>query len=147
MSAPIQFNTTTANSQLTTLATEYANGVIYGYPRPTNGIIPNVSTVDPGVAHCIKFTKNGGAFSYGSSTNGFNFTTAANKVLAKDAEVYSGVGLNVATLAFFRLWNNAGTRCLQGTAGVSGTVVMECTTTSIVVGGPVAIITFTITHP
>lgn len=143
MAGTLDFDTTTKNAQLDNLATQYANGVIYCYPRPTSGIIPPASTLNPGVAHCLILTKDGGAFSFGSSANGFNLGSASNGSIAKDAETYSGVGLSAATMAFFRLWNNAGTRCIQGTIGVTNSV-MTCTTTSTTVGGPVSLSSFTI---
>jgi len=143
MAGVLDFDITTKNAQLTDLATQYADGVIYCYPRPTSGVIPSVDTLDPGVAVCLKLTKDGGAFTFGATTNGFNFGVPSAGAVSKDASTYEGVGLAAATMAFFRLWNNAGTRCIQGTIGVSNSV-MTCTTTSVTVGGPVAMTTFSI---
>lgn len=139
----LEFDTTTKNAQLDNLQTQYANGVIYCYPRPSNGVIPPATQLDPGVAPCLKLTKDGGAFTYGSSTNGFNMGSASGGAILKDGNSYSGLGLTQSTAAFFRLWNNAGTRCIQGNIGVSN-AVMTVTTTNITVGGPVALSTFSI---
>jgi hypothetical protein len=144
MSGVLSFDIATKHSQLADLAAQYAESVIYCYARPSGGAIPSVDTLDPGVLPCLILTKNGAAFTYGVANNGFNFGSPSGGSIGMDANVYSGVGILAGTLAFFRLWNNAGTRCIQGSIGVSNSV-MTCTTTSITVGGPVALTTFTIT--
>lgn len=142
MSGTFELDTLTKNAVLDFFATRYANGVIYCYPRPSDGIIPAATVLDPGVSACLILTKGGLPFAFGNTDNGFNFGSAAAGVLSKDSNSYSGIGLSLATMAFFRLWNNAGTSCVQGLIGPNS--IMTVTTTAITIGGPVAMSSFAI---
>jgi hypothetical protein len=56
----------------------------------------------------MKVTVSSGAFSFGSATNGLDWTSPAAGVLAKSSsEVWSGVGLADGTAGWFRFMGNA----------------------------------------
>lgn len=134
MSGIIDFNTAEKNAMLNFMATEFANGVIRGF----SGTPVSPATVDPGVTPCIEFTKNGALFVPGQPDNGINLGAASNGEIFKDAFSYSGLGLALATMLWFRHYNNDLTKWIQASVNTAG-AVMTATTTTITVGGPVQI--------
>jgi len=139
--------TITANSQ--GFKDIFANNVIRVY----SGAAPaNADAVETGVL-LLKLTKSSGAVTPGTSTNGNNFGTITTGVLAKDANVWSGVGLADGTAGHFRVYDNGeitgasttSKRC-QGTCGTSGTDFVMSSST-IVTGATVTLDSFNITQP
>jgi hypothetical protein len=122
------------NSQLNALKTALTNGIIEGY----SGTPVSAATTDPGVAPCIKFTKDGAAWIQGQPDNGVNLGTASNGAIAGDGNSYAGLGLVAATISWWRYYSNDKSSWIQGIASTSGGS-LNLTTTTITVGGPVAI--------
>ena len=137
MSGKLKYSLLTRDLIWNAIATSFANGVIRGF----SGVQVAETVTDPGVAKCIEFTKNGGIFVPGETSNGFNFGTSASGIILSDGEIYSGEGLAVAQLSWFRLYNNNLTKWIQGSASISN-AVMTVTSTSIEIGTPVAINSF-----
>ena len=139
--------TITANSQ--GFKDIFANNVIRVY----SGAAPaNADAVETGVL-LLKLTKSSGAVTPGTLTNGNNFDAIAAGVLAKDANVWSGVGLADGTAGYFRLFDNgeitgasSTSRRCQGTCGTSGTDFVLSSTT-IVTSATVTLDTFNVTQP
>jgi len=127
----------------------FRNNVIRVY----SGAAPaNADAVETGVL-LLKLTKSSGAVVPGVATNGNNFDTITAGVLAKDANVWSGVGLADGTAGYFRLFDNGeitglsstSKRC-QGTCATSGGDFIMSSTT-VVTGATVTLDTFNITQP
>jgi hypothetical protein len=134
MAATGYYNTALKNSQLDSLAAELADGIIEIY----SGSQAAVTAADPGVAACLKLTKNGGAWVQGSPTNGVNLGTASGGAITDDGNTYEGLGLVLATATWARFYSNDKSQWLQGTVGTSNAMI-TVTTTAITVGGPVAL--------
>lgn len=128
------YSTLLRNAQLNSLAASLANGVIEVY----SGTQAAVNTADPGVAACLIFTKDGGAWVQGEATNGVNLGTAADGAIAGDGNSYEGLGLAAATATWFRFYNNTKTMWIQGAVATSG-AALTVTTTAITEDGPVAV--------
>jgi len=137
MAGKLKYSLLTRDLVWDAIAAEFANGVIRGF----SGAQVAETVTSPGVDVCIEFTKNGGVFVPGQPENGFNFGTSASGIITSDGEVYEGEGLVVAQLSWFRLYNNDLSMWIQGSAATAN-AVMTVTTTSITVGGPVAISSF-----
>jgi len=127
----------------------FANNIIRVY----SGAAPaNADAVETGVL-LLKLTKSSGAVVPGVITNGNNFDVITTGVLAKDANVWSGVGLADGTAGYWRLYDNGeitgasttSKRC-QGTCGTSGTDFVMSSST-IVTGATVTLDSFNITQP
>ena len=134
MAATGYFNTALKNAQLDDLATQLADGIIEIY----SGSQAAVTASDPGVAACLKFTKDGGAWVQGSPTNGVNLGTASAGAITDDGSTYEGLGLALATATWARYYSNDKTKWLQGTVGTANAMIIV-TTTAITVDGPVAL--------
>lgn len=101
-----------------------------------------------------EITVASGAFSHGAFTNGLEFGAAASGVIAKNAEVWSGLGLAAGTAGWFRLTANptdSGSLSttlprLDGNIGTSG-ADLNMSSTTIVVGATYTIDTFQLTLP
>ncbi|PTT37389.1 hypothetical protein DBR23_17650 [Acidovorax sp. HMWF018] len=80
-----------------------ANGVIHVYsgPQPVNADAAPTGTL-LGI-----ITKDAGAFTPGSATNGLTFAAAANGGVTKSADVWKFVGLAAGTAGWFRHVGNA----------------------------------------
>lgn len=128
------YNTALKNSQLDNLAAELLNGIIEIY----SGSQALVTASDPGVAACLKFTKNGDAWVQGQPENGVNLGTASNGAIADDGEIYEGLGLVATTATWGRYYSNDKSQWIQGTFGTSN-AVFTATTTAITVDGPVSL--------
>lgn len=137
MAGKLKYSLLTRDLVWNAIAAGFVNGVIRGF----SGVQAPETQTDPGVPVCIEFTKNGGVFVPGQPANGFNFGASAAGIITSDGSSYQGNGLVAAQLSWFRLYNNDLTRWIQGSAGISN-AVMTVTTTSIVVGGPVAVLSF-----
>lgn len=127
----------------------FRNNVIRVY----SGAAPaNADAAETGVL-LLKLTKSSGTVTPGTLTNGNNFDTITTGVLAKDANVWSGVGLADGTAGYYRLYDNGeitgssstSKRC-QGTCGTSGTDFVMSSST-IVTGATVTLDTHNITQP
>lgn len=134
MAATGYYNTALKNSQLDSLSTELADGIIEVY----SGSQASVTAADPGVAACLKFTKDGDAWTQGQPDNGVNLGTASAGAITDDGSTYEGLGLVAATATWARYYSNDKTQWLQGTVGTSNAMI-TVTTTAITVGGPVAL--------
>jgi hypothetical protein len=86
----------------TGMTTAFANGVMYIYsgPQPANAD----SAVQGTLLGIV--TKAGGAFAFGTSTNGLNFGAPAAGVVAKDSNAWQMTGLANGTAGWFRLMGN-----------------------------------------
>jgi hypothetical protein len=66
----------------------------------------------------LRITVSSGAFSAGAPTSGLLFGAPSAGVIAKNSDVWSGVGLSTGTAGWWRLYNNAYTTG-GGTSGVN----------------------------
>lgn len=128
----------------------FTNGVLYIYSGP------QPATADAAVQGTLlmKITKASGAFSFGSATNGLNLGSPSAGVVAKDTDVWSGVGIAVGTAGWFRLMGNTSDDLGSSTTlarmdGSIGTVGadLNLVSTSIAVGTPLTIDVFQYTLP
>jgi len=99
----------------------------------------------------VLITETSLAFTGGVATNGLEFGNAAAGVIAKDATVWSGVGLVAGAAGWFRFWDNAYTTGasttelrFDGSVGTSG-AQLNMSSTTIAVGATTTIDTFTVT--
>ena len=93
----------------------FANAVAYGYGSsvdfPSTAVPSTADAAETGELLVI-FTKDGGAFTSGSATNGLNFGTpylhadGLRAILPKNADVWKGVGLVAGTLRYIRIHEN-----------------------------------------
>ena len=102
----------------------------------------------------VRITVASGAFTSGVATNGLELGEAASGTIAKNTDVWSGVGLATGTAGWFRWYANTvvtglvtttGLR-LDGTCGTSGAQLI-LSSVSIVTGATVTIDSFSITLP
>lgn len=132
------------------LGTLYANGRLDIY----SGTAPATASAAETGTKLVSLTKDGGAFTPGSPTNGFNFSSAASSgVLTQDGNTYKGTALATGTAGYFRLYDNdvttgadASAIRLQGTVGTSG-ADMIVSTASITAGAVVTLSSFSVTMP
>lgn len=99
----------------------------------------------------VLITVSSGAFVADAEGNGLEFGTAAAGVIAKDTDVWSGVGLVAGSAGWFRFWDNgyatgASTSELRfdGSVATSG-AQLNMSSTTIAVGATTTIDTFTVT--
>ncbi len=99
----------------------------------------------------VLVTVASGAFVADAVDNGLEFGAAASGVIAKNASVWSGVGLVAGTAGYFRFWDNgyttgASTTELRfdGSVGTSG-AQLNMSSTTIAVSATTTIDTFTVT--
>lgn len=131
-------------------ATLFANGVIevYSGSQPT--------TADSAVTGTLlgTVTKDAGAFTPGSPTNGLTFATAASGSVSKSTDNWQMNGVAAGTAGWFRLKANAADAGGSSTtairmdgsiASIGGDATLS--NLSITVGGPVTIDTFAFTIP
>ena len=126
------------------------NGVLYIY----SGTQP--ASPDSAVSGTLLMiiTKASGAFSFGTATNGLNLGAPAGGVVAKDTDVWSGVGIAAGTAGWFRLMGNATDSLgasttlprMDGSVGTAGSD-LNLVSTTIAIGTPVTIDTFQYTLP
>lgn len=132
--------------------TTFTNGVIYIYSgaQPVNADAA-VSGTLLGIV-----TVNGGAFAFGSPTNGLNFDAPVAGVASKAvAETWKMTGLAAATAGWFRLMGNATDSLGSSTTlpRMDGTIAqgsggdLNMSTTAIAVGAPTTVDTFAFTLP
>ena len=102
----------------------------------------------------VRITESSGAFTGGVATNGLEFDAAVAGVLSKAAaETWSGLGLAIGVIGWFRYHGNAYTLGESATAvRFDGTVAtagsqLVLSSTSVVVDIPISITTFSITQP
>jgi len=102
----------------------------------------------------VEVTVASGAFVAGAFGNGLEFGDSASAAIAKDASVWSGVGLAAGTAGWFRLCANATDAGalsttlprVDGSVGVSG-ADLNMSSTTIAVGATYTIDSFTLTLP
>jgi len=99
----------------------------------------------------VLITVSSGAFVADAFDNGLEFGTAASGVIAKNTDVWSGVGLVAGTAGWFRFWDNGYTKGasttelrFDGSVGTSG-AQLNMSSTTIAVGATTTIDTFTVT--
>lgn len=149
----LQLSTGLRNGMLagTGFSEAFANGVMYVYsgPQPINADAAVTGTL-LGIV-----TKGGGAFSFGSPTNGLNFLAPVNGVVSKDANVWQMTGLAPGgTAGWFRLMGNAADALgsspvsprLDGSVAQAGGD-LNLSSTQIAVGAPTTIDVFQLTLP
>lgn len=134
----------------TGMAEALANGVIYVYsgPQPLNADAAVQGTL------LLKITKDGGAFNFGTSSNGINLGTPASGVVSKDTDNWQGTGLATGVAGWFRYMGNAtdalGTSTalarLDGSVATAGGD-MNLSSVNIATGAPTTIDTFQFTLP
>ena len=128
------------------------NGIIAGYSgtQPADADDAETGTL------LILFTKNGGAFTPGVSTNGISMGTSVGGVLPKaSAENWSGLGLANGVLGYFRWYSNAmvtGASTTSprhdGAVGNTSSYEMEAVTgKTITIGVPATLSVFNYTYP
>jgi len=132
------------------LASLFANGVMYIYsgPQPLNAD----SAVQGTLLGIV--TKNAGAFSFGTSTNGLNFGTPASGTVAKDSNTWQFVGIANGVAGWFRLMGNATDSLgssttlprMDGAIGTTG-ADLNLSSVNIVTGAPTTIDVFQFTLP
>lgn len=120
----------------------FRNGVIRIY----SGTVPADADADEGSGVLLlEITKDSGAFTPGTSTNGLNFDAIAAGVLSKNADVWSDAGIADGAASWWRLYDNGlitgasttAKRC-QGRVSTAGTV-MELSSTSVKTGATVTL--------
>jgi len=128
----------------------FRNGVIRIYA----GAEPDDADADEGSGTLLlEITKDSGALTPGTSTNGLNFDAIVAGVLSKNADTWSDVGLAEATAVWWRMYDNGlitgasttAKRC-QGRVGVTG-VAMILSSTSVKVGATTSIDSANFTMP
>jgi hypothetical protein len=150
----IQLSTGLRNKMLdsTGFTGAFNDGVIYIYsgPQPVSA--------DAAVQGTLlgKVTVNGGAFAFGSPTNGLGWEAAAAGVIVKETtEVWSMTGLSPGgTAGWFRLMGNVSDDLGVSTtlARLDGSVAqsggdLNLSSTTIVIGAPTTVDTFQFTLP
>lgn len=102
----------------------------------------------------VRITVASGAFTSGVATNGLELGVAASGAIAKNTDVWSGVGLATGTAGWFRWYANTvvtgavtttGIR-LDGSCGTSGAQLI-LSSVSIVLNATITIDAFSITLP
>jgi len=141
MAGKVYHNTLSKNAILDAFAAAYANGVARCY----GGTI-DYTTAAASLTHLVQFTKDGGAFTAGVSTNGLNLGTASAGALAKDSNDWEGTGLGSGTITWGRLYNNDLTKWISFSVNTSG-AVMTVTTTAMETGTPCVVTSFTLSQP
>jgi hypothetical protein len=138
MAGYVYYSELLKNAHLDALATELAGGCIELY----GGTQVSIDTSSPGTTMLLLLTKDGGAWSSGSATNGINLGTAASGSISKDSNDYEGLGAAAGTATWFRHYNVDKTMWVQGTVNTAGSP-LTVTTTAITINGPVAVTTLT----
>jgi hypothetical protein len=129
----------------------FDNGVIYIYSGP------QPLTADSAVSGTLlgKVTVDGGAFAFGTATNGLGFDAPASGVVSKAAaENWKFTGIAAGTAGWFRLMGNASDNLgasttlprMDGSIGVSG-ADLNLSNISIAVDAPNTIDVFQFTIP
>jgi len=134
----------------TGFASTFDNGVIHIYSgaQPLNadsavsGTLLGIVTVD------------GGAFSFGTPTNGLSFAAPANGTVSKAVENWRFNGIAAGTAGWFRLMGNTADALgasatsvrLDGSVGVSG-ADLNLSNTTIAIGAPNTVDVFSFTFP
>lgn len=148
----VQLSTGLRNGMLnaTGFTEAFANGVMYIYsgPQPVNADAAVQGTL-LGIV-----TKAGGAFSFGTSTNGLNFAAPAAGVVSKDGNTWQMTGLAAGTAGWFRLMGNA-TDALGASTSLprlDGSVAnvggdLNVSNVNIAVGAPTTVDVWTFTLP
>lgn len=101
----------------------------------------------------LKITKQSGALTPGTATNGLNFDAIVSGVLSKDSEIHSGVGLADGTAGYYRVYDNAeetgastSAKRMQGTVGISSSDFLM-SSTSITTSATTTLGTHNVTLP
>ena len=101
----------------------------------------------------LEITKDGGAFTAGQSTNGFEFDAIASGVLSKKSDTHKDDGITDGTAGYYRHYNNqfvtgASTSAIrmQGTVGTASAQFI-LSSTSIESGATVTLDSYTLTQP
>ena len=124
----------------------------YGVLCIYTGSQPTSADVAPTGTKLLEITKDGGAFTKGTSTNGLEFDAPVAGVLGKkDADTWSDTGIEDGTAGWFRLYANnfdtgADALCIDGSVGTSG-AQLNLASTSIVQDATTTIDEFEITIP
>jgi hypothetical protein len=92
-----------------------------------SGAIPaNADAAETGTL-LVSITKASGAFVAGAAANGLEFAAPSGGTIAKNADVWSGVGANTGEAGYYRFYGNAYVDGISatairfdGTCGVSG---------------------------
>lgn len=149
------FSTGHANMICSAFKTAYTNcviGIFGGSAKPASADLAEAGTL------LALITLGGGAFSAGAPTNGLNFGTPSNGVLAKAVETWLGNGLPAAgagtNATYFRMYANAYVTGASSTAvrydgdcSVDTSGELQLQSLSVVNGSPVVINNFTYTPP
>ena len=125
--------------------------------RLYSGSAPSTADAVVSGTEICKITVSSGAFVAGAFANGLEFGAAALGVIAKNSEVWSGIGINGGgTAGYFRLNANATDTGvvdttyvyprIQGTIGTSG-ADLNMSSTTITTGATYTIDTFSLTLP
>ena len=146
-----RLSTGLANAILSAWATAFTNGVleIYTGSQPASADLAESGTL------LAVITKNGGAFSGGSPTNGLNFGVPVDGVMEKSmAETWSGLAIADGVAGWCRFYDNAFTKGASTTAkrfdgaiSTLSTAELQMSNTTLITGGPVTINSFPITQP
>jgi len=132
---PIRLSTGFRNAMLGSQSVQdiLHNGVIRVFP----GNQPTSADDAEGISHLLEITVSSGAFTPGSPANGLQLDEPAGGVLVKlPSQIWSGVGVQAGTAAWFRYYANdrttgASTTAarIDGVCGVSSGQLQMGTTT------------------
>jgi hypothetical protein len=134
----------------TGLAAVFANGVIEIY----SGAQPASADAAPTGTLLGVVTRDGGAFTPGSPTNGLTWAAAANGSVTKSTDNWQFIGLAAGTAGWYRLKGNAVDAGALSTTlpRLDGSIAnsggdMNLSNTSIAVGSPNTVDVFSLTLP
>lgn len=149
---PVRLSTGFRNAMLGSQSVQdiLLNGVIRVFP----GNQPTSADDAEGTSPLLEITVSSGAFTPGSPTNGLQLDEPANGVLAKLlSQIWSGVGVQAGTAAWFRYYANDRTTGQSATAaridGVCGvnSGQLQMATTAIILNATTTVDSFVITAP
>ena len=92
MSTDVRSSVAAKNAVLASFPTTFENAVIHVY----SGTAPSTLAGGETGAHVGTISKDGGAFVFGTATNGLNFTVSDGKVVKATAETWILTGLEAA---------------------------------------------------
>ena len=128
----------------------FANGIIYIYSGPQ----PLTADAAPTGTLLGIVTKDGGAFTPGSPTNGLTFAAVADGAITKSTDNWKFTGLAAGTAGWFRQVGNAADSLaasttavrMDGSVGTNG-ADLNLSNLSVAVGSPNTIDVFRFTIP
>jgi hypothetical protein len=125
-------DTVTILSQSKGLKDIFKNHVIRVY----SGAAPATADEAESGTLLLKITKQNGAFTPGTPTNGLNFNAIVAGVMSKNSDIHSGEGLADGTAGYYRVYDNgeitgasSSAKRAQGTVGLSSTDFLMSSTT------------------